>query len=183
MTLMCGRARKSPRHSASMPRSMPTSGSTAANRSPEWSTLSTEGIDRTGEARRMVRAAMPVEADLAFRRRCETVIEYLEAGPDDTILDCGCGYGFYLRLLDDLTGAGHRRPRPGSGCGSTQCRPSTRRSIRGFHLIRGDAQDLPFAADVLFARRSAPRSSSTSTTTAPPWPSSSGCCVPGAHSP
>jgi ubiquinone/menaquinone biosynthesis C-methylase UbiE len=48
---------------------------------------------------------MPVEADLAFRRRCETIYEFLDAGPDDTILDCGCGYGFYLRLLDDLTGA------------------------------------------------------------------------------
>jgi ubiquinone/menaquinone biosynthesis C-methylase UbiE len=53
----------------------------------------------------MVRQAMPIEADLAFRRRCETVYEFLDAGPGDSILDCGCGYGFYLRLLDDLTGA------------------------------------------------------------------------------
>ena len=48
---------------------------------------------------------MPVEPDLAFRRRCETVIEFLDAGPDDVVLDCGTGYGFYLRLVDELTGA------------------------------------------------------------------------------
>lgn len=106
--------------------------------------LSTEGIDRTGEARRMVRAAMPVEADLAFRRRCETVIEYLDAGPDDTILDCGCGYGFYLRLLDDLTGAAivGLDPDPDR---LDQCRLQLGDRSR-ISFIRGDAQDLPFAA-------------------------------------
>src|SRR5215211_1447800 len=48
---------------------------------------------------------MPVEADLAFRRRCETVVEFLQAGPEARILDCGCGYGFLLRILAEMTGA------------------------------------------------------------------------------
>lgn len=61
--------------------------------------------DRTADARARVRALMPVEPDLAFRRRCETVVEFLDAGPDDVVLDCGTGYGFYLRLVDELTGA------------------------------------------------------------------------------
>ena len=107
--------------------------------------LSTETIDRTGEARRLVRAAMPIEADLAFRRRCETVIEYLDAGPDDIILDCGCGYGFYLRLLDDLTGAAivGLDPDPDR---IDQCRRQLGDRPR-ISCVQGDAQDLPFAGE------------------------------------
>jgi ubiquinone/menaquinone biosynthesis C-methylase UbiE len=48
---------------------------------------------------------MPVEGDLCFRRRCETVVEFLDAREDDLILDCGCGYGFTLRVLSALTEA------------------------------------------------------------------------------
>lgn len=97
----------------------------------------------TAEARRIVRAAMPVEADLAFRRRCETVIEYLDAGPNDTILDCGCGYGFYLRLLNDLTRATI------VGLDPDQERLDLCREQLGdrprVSYVRGDAQALPFA--------------------------------------
>ncbi|MBA2277236.1 MAG: methyltransferase domain-containing protein [Chloroflexia bacterium] len=60
---------------------------------------------RTAAARAAVRELMPFEADLAFRRRCETVVEFLDAGPGDLILDCGTGYGFYLRLLSELSKA------------------------------------------------------------------------------
>jgi ubiquinone/menaquinone biosynthesis C-methylase UbiE len=99
----------------------------------------------TAEARRIVRAAMPVEADLAFRRRCETVIEYLDAGPDDTILDCGCGYGFYLRLLDDLTGATIVGLDPDQDR-LDQCRQQLGDRSR-VSYVRGDAQALPFPAE------------------------------------
>jgi ubiquinone/menaquinone biosynthesis C-methylase UbiE len=88
---------------------------------------------------------MPVEADLAFRRRCETIYEFLEAGPGDTILDCGCGYGFYLRLLDDLTGASI------VGLDPDQERLDWCRAQLGdrprVSYIWGDAQDLPFPAN------------------------------------
>lgn len=101
--------------------------------------------DRTAEARRKVRAAMPVEADLAFRRRCETVLEYLDAGPGDAILDCGCGYGFFLRLLDDLTGATI------TGLDLDDDRLDRCRDQLGdrprISCVRGDAQALPFADD------------------------------------
>jgi len=42
------------------------------------------------------------EADMAFKRRAWTIFEWL--GPTDgrTILDCGCGRGFYLKMLRHL---------------------------------------------------------------------------------
>jgi ubiquinone/menaquinone biosynthesis C-methylase UbiE len=48
---------------------------------------------------------MPVEGDLCFRRRCETIIEFLDAQAGEIVLDCGCGYGFTLRILHELTDA------------------------------------------------------------------------------
>jgi SAM-dependent methyltransferase len=39
------------------------------------------------------------EADIAFRRRAVTVVDYLDPRPEDRILDAGCGLGFYLALL------------------------------------------------------------------------------------
>lgn len=56
-------------------------------------------------ARTRVRTLLPVEGDLGFRRRCETIVEFLDAQPDDLVLDCGCGYGFTLRVLRELTEA------------------------------------------------------------------------------
>lgn len=45
------------------------------------------------------------EADMAFKRRAWTLFEWL--GPTDgrTILDCGCGRGFYLKMLRHLGSA------------------------------------------------------------------------------
>ena len=42
------------------------------------------------------------EADVAFRRRARTVIEYVDPQPGERILDAGCGLGFYLFLLGKL---------------------------------------------------------------------------------
>lgn len=55
-------------------------------------------------ARQQVRALMPVEGDLAFRRRCETIVEWTDAREGEVTLDCGCGYGFTLRVLTALRG-------------------------------------------------------------------------------
>lgn len=105
--------------------------------------VSTHAPLTTEEARARVRALMPVEADLAFRRRCETVVEFLGAGSDARILDCGCGYGFILRVLAETTGAEivgldpesdrieHARDRIGDRDRVT--------------YVVGDAQALPFA--------------------------------------
>ncbi|HEY7465902.1 MAG TPA: methyltransferase domain-containing protein [Dehalococcoidia bacterium] len=52
-------------------------------------------------ARRLLR----YEADIAFRRRACTVLEYIDPQPGDRILEDGCGLGFYLHLLGRLCDA------------------------------------------------------------------------------
>jgi SAM-dependent methyltransferase len=43
------------------------------------------------------------EADMAARRRVRVVLEYLDIGPDDLVLDCGCGLGWFLHVIGKLT--------------------------------------------------------------------------------
>lgn len=45
------------------------------------------------------------EADMAFKRRVWTIFEWLGATEGKTILDCGCGRGYYLKMLRHLGGA------------------------------------------------------------------------------
>lgn len=42
------------------------------------------------------------EADMAFRRRVATIFEWLDFSEGRTILDCGCGRGFYLDMVSSL---------------------------------------------------------------------------------
>jgi SAM-dependent methyltransferase len=42
------------------------------------------------------------EADMAFRRRARTLIDYLDLHDGDTVLDCGCGMGVYLMMMSRL---------------------------------------------------------------------------------
>lgn len=43
--------------------------------------------------------------DLTFRRRIVTILEYLAVTEEDVVLDAGCGEGFYVMLLTQLTKA------------------------------------------------------------------------------
>lgn len=43
--------------------------------------------------------------DLSFRRRIRTILDFLLVRDDDVVLDAGCGEGFYLMLLSELTRA------------------------------------------------------------------------------
>ncbi len=97
----------------------------------------------TVRARERVRALMPVEGDLAFRRRCETIVEWLDPAPGSEVLDCGCGYGFTLRVLAELTEANL------TGIDADPERvEQTRRDLARLPQVTtlpGDAQALPFA--------------------------------------
>src|SRR5690242_17151227 len=39
------------------------------------------------------------EADMAYRRRVQTIFEWLQPDTGDRILDAGCGRGFYLKFI------------------------------------------------------------------------------------
>ncbi len=45
------------------------------------------------------------EADMAYRRRVQTIFEWLDPQDDDRILDGGCGRGFYLRFIRHVSRA------------------------------------------------------------------------------
>jgi glycosyltransferase involved in cell wall biosynthesis/ubiquinone/menaquinone biosynthesis C-methylase UbiE len=42
------------------------------------------------------------EADMAYRRRVPTLMDFLELKDGETVLDCGCGMGFYLMTMGKL---------------------------------------------------------------------------------
>lgn len=42
------------------------------------------------------------ESDMAYRRRVRRVLEYLDLAPGQTVLDCGTGMGFYLKVIQAL---------------------------------------------------------------------------------
>lgn len=43
------------------------------------------------------------EADMAAKRRVRVVLEYLDIGHEDRVLDCGCGLGWFLKIIGELT--------------------------------------------------------------------------------
>jgi ubiquinone/menaquinone biosynthesis C-methylase UbiE len=99
-------------------------------------------MERTRVVRDQVRGLMPVEGDLAFRRRCETIVEWLDSGADDVVLDCGCGYGYVTRILALTSEAKIVALDPDA---NRLVAIDSDRSMRGrVQTIVGDAQGLPF---------------------------------------
>lgn len=86
---------------------------------------------------------MPVEGDLAFRRRSETIVEWIDAKDGDLTLDCGCGYGFTLRALFALTSGRF------VGLDFQHIRLAEIRTkfadLSKLDLVQGSAMQLPFA--------------------------------------
>lgn len=39
------------------------------------------------------------EADMAFKKRVQTIFEWIDLSDTSTILDCACGRGFYLKMI------------------------------------------------------------------------------------
>jgi len=107
--------------------------------------MSTPLAPETIAARERVRTAMPTEADLGFRRRVETIVEWVDTERPVRILDCGSGYGFVLRTLRDLTNATI------VGLEYEAERVREARETLGAHprlsYVNGDAMNLPFADD------------------------------------
>ena len=79
------------------------------------------------------------EADMAYRRRTRILLEYLELRDGLSVLDCGCGMGFYLLALSRL------RRLDLVGVDTDPIRlEQARRAAPAARLERADAARLPF---------------------------------------
>jgi glycosyltransferase involved in cell wall biosynthesis len=88
--------------------------------------------------------ALRDEADMAYRRRCRALMEYLELRDGHRVLDCGCGFGEHLRLM--------RRLRRVDAVGVDVDRERLRRARAGGGRVTvAAAARLPFA-DATFDR-------------------------------
>lgn len=81
------------------------------------------------------------DPDIAFRRRARTVVDYIDPKPGDRILDAGCGLGFYLYLLGQVTTAelfGVELSRARLATAASQ------RRVSGASLFAGDVTRMPY---------------------------------------
>jgi SAM-dependent methyltransferase len=81
------------------------------------------------------------EADMAAKHRVHVVLEYLDPRPDDRVLDCGCGLGWFLKVIEELapcrlTGVDNDLPR---------LRRARAEISPGVSLAAGSVTRLPYA--------------------------------------
>jgi SAM-dependent methyltransferase len=96
----------------------------------------------TSSTRDRLERLLANEADMAFRRRVLRLVEYLELEDHLTVLDSGCGMGFYLIAMQEL---GELRP-TGLDPDGARLRFAEAQGARA-DLVRGDAAALPFPDD------------------------------------
>jgi ubiquinone/menaquinone biosynthesis C-methylase UbiE len=85
------------------------------------------------------------EADMAYRRRVQTIFEWLDPVDGDRILDGGCGRGFYLNFIRQVCNAqlaGLELER-----GYLKIAQSVLKSYEHIWLIQGSLYQLPFPND------------------------------------
>ncbi len=94
-----------------------------------------------GYDRDRLRRMLANEADMSFKRRAESVFDFLAIAPGDRVLDAGCGRGFYLNFLSalfpeaDVVGIELDRP----------LLPVARSVVPAARLTNADLYHLPFA--------------------------------------
>lgn len=96
----------------------------------------------TGADRRVLDAVLRNEVDMAYRRRTRILLEYLELRDGLSILDCGCGMGFYLLAMGRL----RRLDLVGVDTDPRRLEQA-RRAAPAARLERADASALPFPDD------------------------------------
>ena len=85
--------------------------------------------------------------DLSLRNRVDTIIRNLSPNPESTIFDCGCGDGFYEKVL--ATGYGSRVVGLELDLISlTRAKANTSNVTDNIDLVCGDAMHLPFRNSV-----------------------------------
>ena len=96
----------------------------------------TDRIARRPHGRRPGRPTAPATSTRSRGSRCS---QRLKLGPDDRLLDVGCGGGVFLRHAVERPVA----RRPGSTTAATWCGSRARTS--GVDVVQGEADELPFA--------------------------------------
>jgi ubiquinone/menaquinone biosynthesis C-methylase UbiE len=84
------------------------------------------------------------ETDMAFRRRALAMFSYLDLQDEDNLFECGCGRGFYLSMIREL-----------SSCTLSaleldpECLEIAKNKLAGRNvtLIKANAEDLPFESN------------------------------------
>lgn len=79
--------------------------------------------------------------DIALKRRVKTIVHGLEIQDQDKILDCGCGEGFYLKIISELSSC----QLYGFDC-DERVLNHARQELNGscVQLDQGDIYDLPY---------------------------------------
>jgi ubiquinone/menaquinone biosynthesis C-methylase UbiE len=94
----------------------------------------------TGSDRALLEVVLRNEADTAFRRRLPILLDYLALEKGERVLDSGCGMGFHLMVM----GALRDLRLTGLDSDAARLEQAAREGVRA-ELVRGDAQELPFA--------------------------------------
>jgi ubiquinone/menaquinone biosynthesis C-methylase UbiE len=85
------------------------------------------------------------ESDVAYKRRLRRMVSYLELAPGETIVDCGTGMGFYLKVISELCPTARLL---GIDCDARVLRYArTHLAQRGAVVVQGDIQHLGVAAE------------------------------------
>lgn len=79
---------------------------------------------------------------MAFRRRVPILLDYLELRDGARVLDCGCGTGFYLKVMSSLWDVSL----VGLDADAERLRQAEAHRV-GAELVCGDAEQLPFPQD------------------------------------
>jgi SAM-dependent methyltransferase len=81
----------------------------------------------------------PLDLDMAYRRRSETIVEWVAGAGSDRVLECGCGRGF---LLESIAGAGATEL---IGVELDAPRAAAASEVKVGHVCVGAIEALPFA--------------------------------------
>lgn len=96
----------------------------------------TPGYDRA-----RLRRMLANEADMSFKRRAESVFDFLDIQPGHRVLDAGCGRGFYLNFLRAL----HPEARVVGIELDRPLLPRARAAVPGARVLNANLYHLPFA--------------------------------------